>query len=154
MGCLHTLLPSDTVNPHKVNIGHYFTNCQGLCFLLPYTLWKRWEEGKLKRIIPIEDLKHQHKSKHLSPDAVKTWYIFQNLMLKKVDHKSPSLSIRFTTSYKLIDQKKINVAVGRMKDYFITRNGFQAPSRYMMKVFNHINSHQDLFKRNYLVYNL
>jgi len=85
---------------------------QGLCFLLPYTLWKRWEEGKLSRIIPIEDLKHQHKSKHLAPDSVRTW---------------------FTTSYKLVDQKKINLAVGRMKDYFITRNGFQAPSRYMMK---------------------
>ena len=72
-------------------------------------------------------------------------------MLKVNHNKYPSLSIRFTTSYKLIDQKKINIAVGRMKDYFITRNGFQAPSRYMMKVFNHINSYQDLFKRIYIL---
>ena len=42
---------------------------------------------------------------------------------------------RFITSFTLVDQKKINIAVEKMKDYFITRNGFQAPSRYMIKVF-------------------
>ena len=42
---------------------------------------------------------------------------------------------RFSTSFTLVDQKNINIAVEKMKDYFITRNGFQAPSRYMIKVF-------------------
>ena len=74
VGSLHTLLPSESF--YFIVTRFFWTlHIKGLCFLLPYTIWKRWEQGKLSRIIPIEDLKHQHKSKVLSPDEVKTWYL-------------------------------------------------------------------------------
>ena len=130
VGSLHTLLPSESF--YFIVTRFFWTlHIKGLCFLLPYTIWKRWEQGKLSRIIPIEDLKHQHKSKVLSPDEVKTWYSFILLHSFIIFNFFP----RFTTSYRLVDQKKINLAVAKMKDYFLTRNGIQAPSRYMMKVF-------------------
>jgi len=67
---------------------------QGCCFLAPYMLWKAWEQGKLKRLIPYDSLKHNVS-----------------------DERMPG----FPTEVSLLDPKKVTVEVGKMKDYFLTK---------------------------------
>lgn len=70
---------------------------QGVCFLLPYSLWKRWEGGRVAKLIPQEDLCH---ALH--------------------DSRMPG----FATAAALIEKQKAQIAIGKMKDYFITKNHF------------------------------
>jgi len=67
---------------------------QGCCFVLPYSLWKSWERGTLASLIPQDDLMHRIH-----------------------DSKMPG----FGTSVALIDGKKVNLAVAKMKAYFMDR---------------------------------
>ena len=57
-------------------------------------LWKAWEQGKLKRLIPYDSLKHNVS-----------------------DERMPG----FATEVSLLDPKKVTVEVGKMKDYFLTK---------------------------------
>ena len=41
---------------------------------------------------------------------------------------------RFPTGYSMMDQKKVNLAVAKMKDYFLVKSSFYTPSKYLMKV--------------------
>ena len=34
----------------------------------------------------------------------------------------------------MMDQKKVNWAVAKMKDYFLVKSSFYTPSKYLMKV--------------------
>lgn len=78
---------------------------QGLCFLLPYQLWKYLEHGKLASIITINDLKHS------VTDARMPW---------------------FPKEYNYLDTKKTNVAVAKMKDYFLVKTSFHKKSNYFL----------------------
>jgi len=69
---------------------------QGICFLLPYSLWKRWEGGRVANLIP-DDLYHTIH-----------------------DARMPG----FATSAALIEKQKVQLAIAKMKDYFITKNHF------------------------------
>jgi len=78
---------------------------QGLFFLIPYQLWKRWEGGKVSSIIP-RDLTHTVNDKRMPV---------------------------FATPAKLIPQKKMQVAVAVMKDYFIRDNNYIEHRYYLHK---------------------
>ena len=47
----------------------------------------------------------------------------------------------------MMDQKKVNLAVAKMKDYFLVKSSFYTPSKYLMKVKDTPNN-----KQFYLIY--
>jgi len=75
---------------------------QGVCFLIPYSLWKQWEGGRVARLIPQDDLCHTIHDKRMPG---------------------------FATAVALIEKQKVQLAVGKMKDYFITNNHFNYRER-------------------------
>ena len=83
---------------------------QGCCFVLPYSLWKTWERGTMASLIPQDDLMHRIH-----------------------DSKMPG----FGTSVALIDGKKVNLAVAKMKAYFMDRQDrthIRTHRHYFLKV--------------------
>jgi len=78
---------------------------QGILFLIPYQLWKRWEGGKVASIIPGS--------------------ITHNVS----DKRMPT----FATPAKLVPKKTIQVAVASMKDYFIRDNTYIEHRYYLHK---------------------
>lgn len=66
-----------------------------MCFLAPYQLWKYWEAGKVGSILPAE------------------------LMVQPTDKRMPASPV----DYGLISKKSLQLAVAKMKDYFITGLG-------------------------------
>jgi len=80
---------------------------QGVCFLIPYTLWKRWEGGRVAQLIQ-SDLTHQIH-----------------------DSRMPG----FATEAAMIEKQKVQLAVGKMKDYFISKTylNYREHRHYFLK---------------------
>ena len=87
-------------------------------------IWKYWEQGKLKRVIPTD-------SRHQVTDNRMPGYVcsFSQLRMLKLS------TSRFATEVSLLDPKKVNLEVAKIKDYFLTKCQFtSAGSKYFYKV--------------------
>jgi len=102
----------DEVVEHKYYQWVCFTLfVQGCCFLIPFTLWKHWEGGKLSIILKnatFENFDLQHKVH---------------------DERMP----KFPKPVSLLDRKKLNVAVATMKDFFLQQISNKTKSNYFLK---------------------
>jgi len=87
---------------------------QGCCFLIPFTLWKHWEGGKLGIILKNT--------------------VSENFDLQHTVHDSRMP--RFPQPVSLLErkfEKKLNVAVATMKDFFLQQINKPTKSNYFLK---------------------
>ena len=91
-------------------------------------IWKYWEQGKLRKVIPTDSLRHRVTDDRMP--GLEPSFIWEIWGLKL-------FNFRFPTEVSMLDPKKVNLEVAKMKDYFLTKCQFtSAGSKYFYKVFH------------------